>query len=96
MTRIDALTLAQNIATYLNDNTPAGSYSSATVISDFGGVSVMVESFSKKHAQRARGVCRELGLTCDHFAGDALEPETWIFTVDGDDSEFSVMVEYLG
>lgn len=96
MTRTDALTLAQNIAAYLNDATPAGSYSTATVLTDCGNVSVMVESFSKKHAQRARGICRNLGLTCDHFAGDALDPECWIFTVGGDDSEFSVMVEYLG
>ena len=96
MTRTDALTLAQSIAAYLNDNTPAGSYSSATVISDCGGVSVMVESFSKKHATRARGICRSLGFTCEHFEGDALDPECWIFTVNGDDSEFSVMVEYLG
>ena len=96
MTRTDALTLAQSIAAYLNDATPAGSYSTATVLTDCGNVSVMVESFSKKHAQRARGICRQLGLTCDHFSGDALDPECWIFTVGGDDSEFSVMVEYLG
>lgn len=96
MTRTDALTLAQNIACYLNDSTPAGSYSSATVLAEFGGVSVHVESFSKKHAARARGICRQLGLTCDHFEGDSFDPEYWMFTVDGDDSEFSVMVEYLG
>ena len=96
MTRSDALALAQSIAAYLNDSTPAGSFSSATVLAEFGGVSVHVESFSKKHAQRARGICRQLGLTCDHFAGDEWDPEYWMFTVDGDDSEFSVMVEYLG
>lgn len=96
MTRTDAIALAHSIASYINDATPAGSFSSATVVSDFGSVSVMVESFSKKHASRARGICRDLGLTCDHFEGDSLDPEMWLFTVDGDDSVFSVVVEYLG
>lgn len=96
MTHTDAITLAQSIACYLNDSTPAGSFSSATVLAEFGSVSVHVESFSKKHASRARGICRQLGLTCDHFEGDSFDPECWMFTIDGDDSEFSVMVEYLG
>ena len=96
MTRTDAIALAHSIAAYVNDNTATGSYSTATVLTDCGSVSVLVESFSKKHATLARGICRSLGLTCNHFAGDALDPECWIFTVGGDDSEFSVMVEYLG
>ena len=74
MTRTDAIALAHSIAAYMNDATPAGSYSTTTVLTDCGSVSVMVESFSKKHASRARGICRDLGLTCDHLEGDSLDP----------------------